>query len=147
MFVMMVPDSAFCGNFKESPYNFRLFDLSSINVTVDGRHISPSPLKFAENSDYLFGYLSLFDHGSYGLFGNKALSITRPDYAKGYGIMQFNFTADAGCSSHTSIKRSGNVRVECNFSKNLPQNIIMIIYAEFNSELRIDYQRRPLLIL
>ena len=35
---------AFNGHFKKNPYNFKLFDMTSVSVTIDGEQVPLKPI-------------------------------------------------------------------------------------------------------
>ena len=92
------------GSFTKNPYNFKLYGATSISLTIDGEQIpfKPITLKLARASEmnYIEAYQTLFS-GSWRLFSDSGIDISREDYDKGYGILAFDLTPDlCGSSTH-----------------------------------------------
>ena len=60
------------------------------------------------------------------------------DYKSGYCLWGFNFTPDQGADQgHLHPMKSGNLRIELQFTKSLPATVNVIVYAEFDNLIEI----------
>ena len=61
IFIGMVDNVSFTGQYDKNPYNFKHYNISSIAIYVNGESLPASPIKCNFNNNYyLNGYLSLF---------------------------------------------------------------------------------------
>ncbi len=93
----MVEQTAFNGSTSKNPFNFQHFNLSELNVTIDGNNVPYQPFKFDFDSNtapqYLRGYQTLI-----GLDDNAIVSnnITLEQFLKGFTVIALNLSQD-GC--------------------------------------------------
>lgn len=135
----LVKDASFSGSYTGNPYDFSTFSLATIAVTINGSHVSGSPLEFSNDPDYLKGYLTLFSGSS--KFGETDLAIRRKDFNNGFALFQFPLSEDSECNDHTSVTQTGNLKLQLSF-KNAPrENLVLVLYAEYDSCLEINFNR------
>lgn len=145
IFVTMVKNKAFLGDFKSNPYNFEHFNLNYITASIDGvqyPQIAFTP-NFAKNL-YLREYLNLFDVlNQYNT--DSAIYLDRDDFKDGNAIFAFNFGADSveDCykSGYVNPTRSGSVGLQLKFSQALAEPISVVVYCEYDNILEIDINR------
>ena len=82
----------------------------------------------------------------YSILGNvgedKDIGISIVDYQDGLFLLLFDVTPTSSANmEYLAKKEGGNCRLELHFRKPLPENITIIIYAIFPSELFIDAAR------
>jgi len=71
----------------------------------------------------VMGYRTLFE-GSGIHHSNTVLQITRDMYINGFFMLLFDLTPDhAASEAHTSLPENGNIRIELQFSRPLPESI------------------------
>ena len=141
----MVDSDAFNGSYTKNPYHFKLYDASSVKLNVDGEMIPFQTINLklgqARERNYMEAYQSLFS-GTGRLFADSGIDIDRSDYIRGYALMAFDLTPDLCSSSdHFNQKQKGNVSLEIQFTRGLPNAINLIVFAEFESIVEIDYSR------
>ncbi|CAF1087024.1 unnamed protein product, partial [Brachionus calyciflorus] len=107
-----VRNSAYDGVLDQNPFNFGHFNLTKLNLMVDGLsspYYKPLELNFAKNQ-YIRGYYSLFENIDKPVFatGND---ISREDYPKGYSLFAFDLTPDLYNGDQFNIIRTGNLDV------------------------------------
>lgn len=139
----MVEQEAFEGNIAKNPFNFQHFDLSELNVTIDGNNTPYQPFVFDFDKDkprYIRGYQTLI-----GLDDNSPIinNITPEQYTKGLTLVALNLSQD-GCinNDHINPERRGNLRIKFSFSKALPKAITVILYCEHQSSIGVSKDRQ-----
>jgi hypothetical protein len=103
LIVGMVENKAFNGDYKKFPYEFKRFDLSSLEVSIDGENVCGTPLALDfSKRRYVRAYDSLFHaiNKSYTDFGSD---ITYDDFKGGFALFCFDLTAD-GCGTQPPRK-------------------------------------------
>jgi len=89
----------------------------------------------------VMGYKTLFE-GSGIRHSDAGLQITHHMYVNGYFMLVFDLTPDhAASESHSSPHESGNIRIEAQFAKALPEVINCLLYLEYDNCVRIDSDR------
>jgi len=143
--VAMVDNDAYSGNYKKNPFNFKTNDLSFLGIYVDGEPLHGKPLqpKFDQKSEFIMAYQSLFS-GTGSLFEDIGNDISRDDFAGGYAIFCFDLTPDLSNDGHYNLIKKGNLRLELQFAKALPQSINVLILSEFENLIEVDNQRNVL---
>ena len=146
--VMAVVDNdAYSGNFKKNPFNFKSNDLSFLGVYVDGEPLPGKPLQpdfdAAGGRSFIMAYQSLFS-GTGFMFHDLGNEITRDDFHQGYSIFCFDLTPDLNHEQHYNLIKKGNLRIEFQFAKTLPQSSNILVLAEFENLIEIDNQRNVL---
>ena len=143
--IAMADSDAFNGSYTKNPYNFKLYDTSSIKLNVDGEMIpfQTIHLKLSQASErnFMEAYQTLFS-GTGRLFADSGIDIDRSEYIRGYSVLAFDLTPDlCSTSDHFNQKQKGNVTLEIQFTRGLPNAINLIVFAEFESIVEIDYSR------
>jgi hypothetical protein len=85
------------------------------------------------------GYRTLFE-GSGIHHSNTGLQITHDMYIKGFFLLLFDLTLNhAASEAHTSLLENGNIRIELQFSRPLPDAITCLLYLEYDSTVLINF--------
>ena len=64
-------------------------------------------------------------------------------YINGYLMLLFNLTPDMGASeAHTSLPQNGNIRIEVQFIKPLPEAITCLLYLEYDSTVIVNFSHK-----
>ncbi|XP_020910058.1 uncharacterized protein F54H12.2 [Exaiptasia diaphana] len=145
IFITMVDNDAYSGNYKKNPFNFKTNDLSFLGVYVDGEPLPGKPLqpKFGAHDNFIMAYQSLYA-GTSTLFQDLGNDISRDEFNQGYAIFCFDLTPDLCNDAHYNLIKKGNLRLELQFSQALAQSINVLILAEFENLIEIDNQRNVL---
>lgn len=138
VFVLMVEEGDRRGTYKQNPFNFQHFNLSSIQLRVAGVSVPERPIQldFAKKQ-YADAYLQLFNEVS-GLFEDRGLDITLEDFANGYCILAFNLDPDSNDGAHLEVYKKGPVNVELRFGTGLAKAISVMVLGEFENTVSID---------
>ena len=135
--VAMVSADAFNGKISTNPYHFKHFDLAKVGLFLDDHSIPGKPLETDfSGGNYMEAFNTLFQVGD----GDEGCDITRADYLGGYTLFVFRLFPDQNPNNVPPTSR-GNVRISGTFRHALPENITMLVYAQFPAILQIDAAR------
>lgn len=139
-----VESAAYDGRYAKNPYNFKHFDLKHISLYCEGKQIPATPYQpNFTNGNSLRSYLSLYEVSG-KLFQDTSLDITREEYANGYTLYGFDLTPDLSESGCFHLIKKGSIRLELKFASQIPTPVNCILYAEFDSAIKIDKNRQVL---
>jgi len=121
-----------------NPYKFR-HDISEFSLYVNGRRVPSEGLSLDMDHEKtsVMGYRTLYE-GSGIHHSNTGLQITHDMYINGFFLLLFDQTPDhAASEAHTSLPENGNIRIELQFSRPLPEAITCLLYLEYDSTVLI----------
>ena len=144
------------GSYTHNPFNFYHHHIRYVNVSVDNESIPGSAyqLKFSDEngpytSNFIDAYLALFGREREFDIQYQGPSITRSDFAKGYSLFAYDFEPDVKNEDDgmawPTFKR-GNLRVEIQFEKKLPEPVCVVLFATFPSMIKVDHTRAVYLV-
>lgn len=139
MMVMVAENSI--NNYKKNPYNFQNFNIGSILLSGDSfTNIRRIRTDF-EREEFMEAYSSFNDAiGVY--FHDRGVAISPAAYKASNCIFSWDLTPDyAANQPHASMPSSGTLRIELSYLKPLPENIVVILYAEFVNFININKNR------
>jgi hypothetical protein len=137
----MVPSDAFEGSYTRNPYQFVHENLSYCALNVNGNLLPRHGLNSNfEQNDILQNYFTLFQSTGRA-FTDRGLDITREDYPKGYTLLCFDLTPDLEENSCYHLIKKGGIRLEMKFARGLSTHLNIIVYAEYDSNIKIDKNR------
>jgi hypothetical protein len=134
--VGLVSASSLSGDYKQSPFNFKTYDLNMIGLYVDGE---PLPGEALSSTNYITAYDRLFEGRK-----NRGLDITRNDFNDGYALYVFNLETCHLKEDYLDLIKRGNLRLRLQFSTPLPETVSCILYSEDNLMLEVDEARNIL---
>ena len=136
-----VESAAYDGRYSKNPFNFKHFNTKFITLYCEGKQIPVKGFQpdFA-NSQSLRSYMSLYEVAG-KLFHDSSLDIDRKEYENGYSLFGFDLTPDLSETGCFHLIKKGNIKLEVKFSQQLAQPVNCIIYAEFDSVVKIDKSR------
>ncbi len=141
--VGFVKSSSYAGSYQQNPLNFQPFGLNQLTAFVDDVSVPGKPLRFSfPNHNYLEGYMSLFENNDDDDDddSNRVVpDISRLDYPMGYALFAFSLAPNMPTSTVGNVKLSGV------FDQALTENVTAVIYADFNSLLKLDNARNILI--
>lgn len=137
----MVTSEAFEGSYIKNPYNFIHSNLTYCALNVNGNLLPRQGLNsnFVE-SNTLPNYFTLFQSTGRA-FNDRGLDISRDEYANGYALLCFDLTPDLQENGCYHLINKGGIRLDMKFSEGLPSHINVIVYAEYESNIKIDKNR------
>ena len=136
-----VDSDAFNGTHAKNPFNFKHKGISEMALHVAGikepiKHLKPD---FPNQS--LLSYISyLTGTGKWGK--NEGAGINRLEHASGYSLFAWDLTPDlADGGDHFQLKKDTSIRLEVKFKEALDTPTNIIVYAEFENMIFVDYDR------
>lgn len=141
MIVCMVDEDAFNGNQYKNPFNFKHYNLRNITVTYNGKMYPSKPYMMDfTNHKTLKPFCDLYSNTGQIVEKEPSCVISRSQFEEGLTFFAFNFTPDLsdGSCGHTSLIQRGVLRIELDFGAKLPNNIVLLLYSEFDSLMEID---------
>ena len=136
-----VDTDAFNGSFAKNPYNFKTYNITDISLKSDGQEQSGEPIKLDFTAGKIMeGYWSLLQTAR-KVLQDADIDISREDYVNGYTLFGWDLTPDLGEDDHFNLIKRGSLRLPLKFGEVLPQTVNVIVYAEFQNILEIDFNR------
>ena len=138
----MIDADSYIGNWRKNPLNFQHYDIQRAAFYIDDESIAKPPYKLdPKNGQFIEPFMEL-----YSILGKAGkdihIGIDPNDFVNGMFILPFDVTPTSAANmEYLSKKEGGHCRIELQFKKPLPHNIIIITYAIFPNELRIDGAR------
>jgi hypothetical protein len=139
LIVAMIDAVAYIGDWKLNPLNFKHYDISRAAFLINDENIAKPPYNLdIAGGKYIEPFMEL-----YSILGKAGedtdIGISRENYLNGMFLLPFDVTPTSAANmEYLSKKEGGNCRLELQFRKPLPNNIIVLTYAIFPNELRID---------
>jgi hypothetical protein len=138
----IVTTEAYLGNYQKNPFNFLPHALSSLEVTVNGKHL---PLEDGLQLDYTKDqYVQAYDSLFAGMGRDRTdtgFLITRDNYKGGYTIYCFSIDpALVGYTQHPSSK-GGNLKIDLRFAESATENLTVLVQGEFPQTIEVDKTR------
>ena len=140
----MIKNTYFNGSVDTYPYKFRHYDISEFSMYVNGMRVPRDGLSIDmdHKKTSVMGYRTLFEVSGIH-HSNTGLLITPDMYINGFFMLLFDLTPDHGASgAHTSLPENGNIRIELQFSRPLPESITCLLYIEYDSIVLINFSRK-----
>lgn len=129
------------GSLNHSPFKFEHFNLSSINVSMNGRYALKKPLNLNFEDDiYMRAYhnlLSVCDK----IQADAGNNITPEHFKSSLCLYAFDLTPDLCHGEGVHLLRTSDTIAELTFSKALPVTVSAMVYYEYDDMLRIDKLR------
>ena len=142
----MIDVDSYIGNWRKNPLNFQHYDIQRAAFYIDNESIAKQPYKLPykldpKNGQFIEPFMEL-----YSILGKAGedmdIGIDPNDFINGMFILPFDVTPTSAANmEYLSKKEGGHCRIELQFKKPLPHNIIIITYAIFPNEQRIDGAR------
>jgi hypothetical protein len=140
LYLAMVDNDSFTGSFKKNPFNFKHFDVTNINVYVNGKNVSQNMKFNFEQGEYIEGYRSLFS-GAGKINRDEGIYITRKEYPNGYSLFGFDISPALCIGGHHEPTKEGSLRITLEFAAGLPNTITVLLYAEFDNTIKVNKTR------
>ena len=134
-------NDSFHGAYNRSPFNFRPFDLSAINLIVNGRSYPTKVLEPNFNNgslgkQYIRCYNTLF-RGTVRQYADCGNMITRAAFESGYTIFVIRLAEDVS-PFNFGLTRHGNVGLRMAFNTSTPETLNCVIMAEYRNVMEIN---------
>ena len=142
LYITLVDNEAFNGDFKKNPFNFQHFNLNKLALYADGDYVVYKPFEpNFSNDDYIREYCSTFI--SLNMFNtDDSNGITFNQYKGGYFYILYDMTPDSNLGSgNVNLTKPGNLRLELSFATALPTTVNVLLYAIYDSKIEITQLR------
>ena len=136
----VIDDRGLNGHYQFNPYEFLLYSLNEVKISVDGIGLPGSSVEL-DHPDSLSGYNTLFASSIERLFANNSVPFGRKGLKGGYGLFLFDVAADA-CQEHLSPQSRGTVKVDLSFSNALDSNLNLMVLSTYDSFLQVNHNRQ-----
>ena len=129
----MVDADSYIGNWRKNPLNFKHYDISSAAFYINDESITKQPYKLNPSDGKLIKpFMEL-----YSIFGKAGkdvdIGISTENYLEGTFLLPFDVTPTSAANmEYLGRKTGGNCRIELQFRKPLPHNIMITTYAIFS---------------
>ena len=138
LLVGFVPSDAFVGNYAKNPYKFHCYDISHVQLELDGSSI-PFPqesVKFDSESYDTSNVSALY---SYLVGDGKSPDISKKSFVEGNSILRFDISKKR---RGTSIpQKRGFLDLKLQFASDLPESVNVVFYGVFSSKFFVDNAR------
>ncbi len=138
----MVEATAYTGNIKQSPFNFKPFGLTEIALYENGQSVTntqPIKTNFTNQAKVINAYYTFLE--SQGAIGDRALTspIGLDEFCNGYTIFNFTRSPDLTHGETHLPNQTGNLTLQLNFSgTGLAKDVVLVCMAEFTSRIQIN---------
>ena len=137
----IVDARSFEGGYLYNPFNFKHKNLKYCSLLVDGKMIPQKALDSNfEQGSTLRNYFTLLESTGKS-FRDDGIAFDRAEYNNGYSLVAFDLTPNLKEDGCYHLIKKGNVRLELKFSEGLNVPVNVIVYAEFDSTIKIDRSR------
>ncbi|KAL8579102.1 hypothetical protein ACOMHN_036041 [Nucella lapillus] len=145
MVISFVLAEAYNGSYGLNPFHFQHLSLNFLALYHQGQQIPSKGLRpdFA-GGQFVRSYMTLFN-ATNTAWNDVTSGITLRDYAGGTTLFCFDLTPSlADAVDAVEVQKAGPIRLEAQFAAGLPSPMNVIIYAEFDSQLKITRAREVL---
>ena len=142
--VGFVSSKAAAGDISQNPYNFKHYNVSSLNLLVDGESVGGSAIKthFNNSSLCVTPFLNMYDTFQNTDDGN---GITVSSFPNGFALFCFSLEPNFQNEEYVTLLKRGNVALECQFNVPLPETVVVLVYAENMDYFEINKSRDVIL--
>lgn len=140
--IAQVATANFIGSQKTNPYNFKPFNIQSLNLYVDNERLPYFDDLDFDNSKYLEAYYLTLNNLGQTETSLEPNGIFRDNYQSGNTIFAFDLTPDHNNNNvdYTLLHR-GNVRLEMKYNKANVEPITLLIFYTLPAIIEIDKNR------
>ena len=142
IFLMMVPELAYSGKHHLNPFNFKNYNVKSLNLTLNGQSLTGKPLlmdwtknTFLQAYSQLLKSLNKFEdmHGC---------GLTKDVFSKGSSI--FGYELSPTCTNLNLIDpvRVGNLEADLIFADTTPEKLKILIFSEYEDKFQLNSMQR-----
>lgn len=128
----------FNGRISASPWYFGHYNLKNAYLDVSGKSIPARPYNLDfDNGNYNAAYLSLIES-----FGQKHNGISLTSFANGFFFLILEVTPTLD-QNMLQLISTASTALRLEFSKPLPENVMLTVIGEFDSIISLDETRTP----
>jgi hypothetical protein len=137
----LLSHSAKNGSYLYNPFNFHHYNMSSINLLVNGSNVLAKPLRLNFDGDQYMRAYSCLQTVCGKALHNDSNGITPKMFAEGHCIIGFDLAPDLCQGEGVHVVKHGTTSLEIEFSTPLTETVSVFTYCEFDDMLKIDKSR------
>ena len=136
MIVMaMLDNEALNGSYTKNPFNFKPFDVSMIDLKINGISKPQLPIKLSKTGKNYRAYMSVYE--ALNIVGRDSyLPFTYDEWKAGYSFFVFNTTPDRAGVMHFPDQRA-SLRLDLTFDPAPTTPVTIVLYAVFDANIFI----------
>jgi hypothetical protein len=146
LFVTLVKSEAFYGNYNFDPFNFKHYFVKEISLKINGStsRLRPITCDYARRN-YSKALISLLTATNCLNGDSEQIGINIDNFPKRNVIYAFDPTGLAGGAMADSFvkEEKGTVGLTISCSEALPEEVMVLVYSEFDAEIRINKEGVP----
>ena len=135
---------AVSGAYTLNPWNFQHYNLSQITLSLDGLPVGGNPLRLSFDDDNgistVPALVNLLETTGKWM-ADSGNAIDRDDIAKGIALYVFDVEPQFQTDHYLSLLKYGNLRIDCQFNKPLPEAVTCVLYVETPGYFEINKAR------
>ena len=137
-----IEHSAFNGDIKKNPFDFKHFNLNKIGLYRDGELV-PGQILTPDYDDNFFTRAYNQTMSALNYFNtDDSNGMTMEHFKDGYNLYAFDLTPDGSAQGpHRHLMRTGSLRLELGFKKNLTSAVTVILFGVIDAKLEITKLR------
>lgn len=135
---------AVSGSLTLSPWNFKPYDLGQLTLSLDGLPVGGNPVRL--NFDKSGGlttisaFVNLFETSGKWM-ADSGNDLHREDFANGFALYAFDVEPQFLSGHYLHLLKHGNLRIDCQFNKPLPEAATCVLYVETPGYFEINKAR------
>lgn len=138
----LVSNAAFNGSKTLNPFDFKHYNMSSVDITIDSKSVYGKPLAIdVANGQYMEAYWTLMNSLGF-TFRDDGCRLTRNEYDNGFFLICADLSPTQCNGQYDDPIQSGNLEIDIRFSEALPETINAIVYMEYANTISINSARR-----
>jgi len=137
-------EAAGVGSLTKNPWNFQNYNLSQINLSVDGIPVNGGPLQLSYNDATGYTIVQVLSNlltTTRKWLNNEGIDISRDDIPGGYALYAFDTQPDFDGNEYLSLRKQGSLRIDAVFNAALPRTVNCIVLAERPGYFEISQSR------
>jgi len=139
--VGLVSHTAKNGSYLHSPFKFENYDVSSVNLTVNGHNVLNTPLQLNFEKDiYARAYHNLMSVCDKS-FMNEGNNISLEEFKESVCLFAFDNTPDQCHGEGIHLIRQSTTTLDLTFRKPTEETISVLVYTETDDLIEIDKTR------
>ena len=142
MVICLVDNDAFHGTYTKSPFNFKHYNASSIQIIAGGVNYPPNPLVMDFTRNHITRpFVQMYEAlGLAAIQKNNYLDMSA--FAHGKAMYVFDLSPDGSDDSHWELLKEGATTVRMTFTEPIPAGgVKLVALAEFDNLITIDHFR------
>ena len=138
----LIDHDAFNGNIKKNPFDFHHFNLNKIALYRDGELVPGQILTPDYDNDHFSRAYNQTMESLHYFNTDDSNGMTMEHFKNGYNLYIFDLTPDTTAQGpHRHLMRTGSLRLELGFKKNLTSAVTVILFGLIDAKLEITKMR------